>query len=290
MTHTTPAHFLHGLTPDPDAVTDARAFTLMLPEARHVRARLEDLISCCAYFVQRHAGPRPSGTAHTEALHVLTFAASGLWAFLEDAPTADPWATLTRARLWAVERCQRHTAHLTRQEVEALHVAFNHPHTLPAWAAQVRQAGRDVEGGRLAAWWAVSHLLEALPHLEDGEAEDLTDAVLKALEGPHGTPAPFLPFPAPQDSSPAPVYTAQYVEHLAPGLARVGMGGGEDYLMTRDTCRLTPLPDGSAFAVLTVEDQPLTIRLTPEDARTIRAALALPDPGESEDGPASPLN
>lgn len=289
MTHTTPAHFLHGLTPDPDAVTDARAYSLMLPESRQVRARLEDLISCCAYFVQRHAGPRPSGTAHTEALHVLTFAASGLWAFLEDAPTADPWATLTRAHLWAVDHCARAADRVPDEALGGLqHALTNTPH-LPAWAHEQRDAGREEEAGRLAAWLAVSHLLEALPALEDGEAEDLTDAVLQALERPHATP--FLPFPDPlYTPAPAPVHTAQYVEHLAPGLARVGMGGGEDYLMTRDTCRLTPLPDGSAFAVLTVEDQPLTIRLTPEDARTTRAALALPDPGESEDGPASPLN
>lgn len=174
--------FLHGLTPDPDAMTDARAFAFMLPDATRVAGRLEDLVMCFAHFAQDQRGPALQG-AHTSARHVLAVAASGLYALLEDAQRpgqGDGWATLAHARLWAVDNCQRASAELSGEAVDALPLAFSNPHTLPAWAAG---QGRSVDAGRLAAWWAVSHLLEAVAHLEDGEAEDLTCTVLEALHG-----------------------------------------------------------------------------------------------------------
>ncbi|GHF32338.1 hypothetical protein HNQ07_000421 [Deinococcus metalli] len=272
--------FLHGLTLNGDAMTDARAFAFMLPNAERVAGRLEDLLQCFASFAQDQAGPRLPG-AHAAAVDVLTFAASGLYASLDDAQRAgqwDAWATLARVRLWAVDRCQQASTVLSADAVEALHLALATPHTLPAWAAgQVY----SVEAGHLAAWGAVSHLLETAPSLEDGEAEDLTSAVLGALNHPaQVSPSPAdLPFPDPLPSVPL-VYTAQYVDVLPEGRVTVGMGGGEEYPATRDTGTLTPLPDGSAFLALTVEGEAVTVRLTPADARNVRSAWGLPEDGE----------
>lgn len=291
---------LHGLTPDPDAMTDARAFALMLPTAPRLAARLEDLLMTFAHFAQEASGPRLPG-GHAEALNVFTFAASGLLAFLEDGHT-DPWATLARARLWAVDKCQQATGALPLEAVEGLHRAMTNPHTLPAWADQQRQTGREAEAGRLAAWWAVSHVLEAAPSLEDGEAEDLTAATLHALARPTPAPTPrpdlfaafvedshglpsLSPFAAPA------VHTAQYV---TPGLTArrvtVHMGGGEDYEVSREDCALTPLPDGAAFLAVKVgTPDAVTVRLTPEDARTVCQVFEWED-GEGKDGQTSPLN
>lgn len=235
--------FLHGLSPDPAAMTDARAFAFMLPDAGRVTGRLEDLVMTFAHFAQDQTGPALQG-AHTEARRVLSFAASGLYALLKDAQCpGDGWAILAHARLWAVDKCQRATEALPLEAVEALHLAFSNPHTLPGWAAS---QGRSVDAGRLAAWWAVSHLLEAAPRLEDGEGEELTCAMLEALHDGSQPHARAVHMAAVFDQVPA-VHVAQYVEAVGVGLVRVSLGGGEDYTVTRAECSLTPLPDGEGF-------------------------------------------
>ncbi|OLV16366.1 hypothetical protein [Deinococcus marmoris] len=288
-----PIHFLNGLTPDQAAVTDARAYARMLPTAGRVAGRIEDLCHCFSSFAADVAGPRlPS--AHATALNVLAYAASGLYALLEDAQRpgmGDGWATLTRARLWAVDKCQAATAPLPPKAVEGLHLAFSNRHMLPTWAGE---QGRTLEAGELAAWWTVAHLLEAAPHLEDGEAEDLTTAVLEAL-----TPGPY-PYAraahlttqlfAVQHEA-LPVNTAQYVEQMPGHMVRVGMGGGEFYEVSRAQVSFTPLPDGSAFLGLLVGTPDAhTVRLEPEDARTVCAVLGFDYPSPDGRGPVSHLN
>lgn len=279
--------FLHGLTPDPDAMTDARAFAFMLPDATRLSGRLEDLVMCFAHFAQDQAGPALQ-SAQTEARRVLSVAASGLYALLEDAQRpgqGDAWATLAHARLWAVDQCQRASAALSLEAVEALHMAFSNPHTLLAWATA---QGRTVDAGRLAAWWAVLHLLEAAPHLEDGEADDLTCAMLDALQAGPQPHARAAHMPAVFDQVPA-VHIAQYVEHVGAGLVCVSLGGGEDYTLTRTDCTLTPLPDGEGFLhVYPGTPDALTVRLEQDEVRTVCAALGF-DLGEAG-GPMSPLN
>lgn len=270
--------FLYGLTPDPAAMTDARAFAFMLPEEGRVSGSLEALLMCFAHFVKDHAGPRLPG-GHSEALNVFSFAASGLYALLEDAQRSREggWATLTRARLWAVDRRQQAAAHLAGEDVEALRLALASPHRLPAWA---QQTGRTVDAGHLAAWGAVSHLLEAAPTLEDGEAEELTAALLSALAVPT-PPGDDLPFPAPLPRRVPSVYEAQHVEALPGGRVRVCMGGGEDYEAGRADCTLTPLPDGGAFlTVFPGTPDAVTVRLSPADARQVRQVFELPGEGE----------
>ena len=273
--------YLCGLTPDPDAMTDARAFALMLPTAPRLAARLEDLLMTFAHFVQEASGPRLPG-GHTEALNVFTFAASGLLAFLEDGHT-DPWATLARARLWAVDKCQQATGALPVTDVALLHAAFA-DQLLPGWVNEARQSGHEAEAGRLAAWYTVARLLEAVPSLEDGEAEDLIFTVLEAFDTAPPRPDLFAgPLPA--------VQTAQYV---TPGLTArrvtVHMGGGEDYEVSREDCALTPLPDGAAFLAVKVgTPDAVTVRLTPEDARTVCQVFEW-ESGEEKDGQTSPLN
>ena len=170
--------FLDGLPLDFVALEDARAFARDLASGPDVHARLEDLLMCFVHFTKETT---PTTPGQTEALHVFRFAVSGLWAFLEGQDMAHGWATLARARLWAVNKCQQASTALPLEHVEALHHAFSNPHLLPAWGHAARQGQQEREAGHLAAWWAVSHLLEAAPTLEDGEAEDLTAATLEAL-------------------------------------------------------------------------------------------------------------
>lgn len=287
--------FLYGLTPDPDAMTDARAFSLMLPEGGRVAGRLEDLLMCFAFFVKDNAGPRLPG-GHAEALNVFAFALSGLYALLEDGQQhrEDGWATLARARLWALDKCQRASTALTPEEVEGLHLALSNPDRLPPWAAQVRQTERATAAGRLAGWGAVSHLLETAHSLEDGDAEELTAHVLGALADPASiaqlpSSPDDLPFPDPLPGHLPTVYEAQHVEDLPGGRVRVCMGGGEDYDVGREDVTFTPLPDGAAFlAIWQGTPDAVTVRLSPSDARQVRQALGLS--GEEEGGQASPLN
>jgi hypothetical protein len=266
--------------PDPAAMQDARTFAARLPSARRIRGRLEDLPLCFAAF---QTFPAPHGAALGEALAVLRFAGSGLAAFLED-PKGEAWGTLARARLWAVTWYGRAGLTLAPHLRDGFRAGVSAPSTLPAWA---RQAGDTQEAGLCAAWYTVAHLLEALPTREDGEAEDLLDAVLSALAG-RVAPAHHLPFPDPLPRVPS-AYEAQHVEDLPGGRVRVCMGGGEDHEVSRADVALTPLPDGGAFlAVFVGTPDAVTVRLSPSDARQVCRALGLP--GEGEDGQASPLN
>lgn len=282
--------YLYNLTPDPAATADALAFARSLPPSPRVAGRLEDLIMCFSSFVQGEQGPRLPG-ARTRALDVLHFAASGLYAFLEEGQRQGTpgWATLTHARLWAVRQWVGASAAHPRDVTSSLVYALNRPDMLPAWAHAQRQGGQGPDAGHLAAWGVVSHLLEAAPTLEDGDAEDLTHAMLEALER-RTAARPDLPFPDPVGGpAPAPVHVAQYVTRAPGDRVTVHLGGGEDYTAGQSDAALTPLPDGAAFLALTVEGQPLTVRLTPEDARTVRQVFGLED-GEEEAGQASPLN
>jgi len=275
-------HLLSPLAPDPAAQQDARTFHAMLPDAPRIRGRLEDLCMSFAYFT-RAPGPHSEGLA--AALAVLSFAASGLAAFLED-PEGDAWGTLARARLWAVLKQGDASADLPLSATEDFRHALDNPHMLPRWAAQV---GDTKEAGKYTVWLTAAYLLEAVPSLEDGEAEGTLDAVLSAL----AQPVPLLP------SSPdglaliaegvALMQEAQHVEDLPGGRVRVCMGGGEDYEVGRANVALTPLLDGAAFlAVFIGTPDAVTVRLSPSDARHVSRALGLP--GEGEDGQASPLN
>ncbi|CAM3624899.1 hypothetical protein [Deinococcus frigens] len=182
----TDAHpLLHSYTPDREALEDAHAFAAALPDGPAVLNRLEDLCLTFAYF---HDTTTPDSEAAAHFCRVLFFAASGLTVFL-DTPQGDGWATLSRARLWAVSHCQRATVDLPLSEVNALQHAMSNPHLLAPWGAAIQQAGRGQKGGRLAAWWAVSRLLEAAHHLEDGEASDRMTVILAAL----ALPGPTLP-------------------------------------------------------------------------------------------------
>lgn len=170
--------FLDGLPLDFVALEDARAFARNLPTGEDVHARLEDLLMCFVHFTKETTSITPG---QAEALHVLPFAVSGLWAFLEGQDMAHGWATLARVKKWVMQKAATASGQLPRQQVKALMYALNRPHLLPAWGREVRQAGQEKEAGRLAAWLTFSHLLEAAPTLEDGEAEDLTAATLEAL-------------------------------------------------------------------------------------------------------------
>jgi hypothetical protein len=177
---------LCSYTPDREALTDARAFAAALPDAGPVLDRLEDLCRDFAYFYDT---TEPKSEAAAQFCRTLFFAASGLTVFL-DAPRDGGWATLSRARLWAVSHCQRATVDLPIEEVNALQHAMSNPHLLAPWGAAIQQAGRGPQGGRLAAWWAVARLLEAAHHLEDGEASDRITVMLAALARPGPTLSP----------------------------------------------------------------------------------------------------
>ena len=169
-----------------------------------------------------------------------------------------------------MDKCQRATEALPLESVEALPLAFSNPHTLPGWAASQR---RSVDAGRLAAWWAVSHLLEAAPRLEDDEGEELTCAMLGALQDGPQPYARAAHMAAVFDQVPA-VHIAQYVKDLGLGRVRVSLGRGEDYTVTRADCALTPLPDGEGFLHLRPgTPDALTVRLEADEVRTICAAL-----------------
>ncbi|MVN85164.1 hypothetical protein GO986_00055 [Deinococcus sp. HMF7620] len=304
--------YLHGLNPDPAAMTDARAFALMLPEAPRLGARLEDLIMCFAYFVQQHTGPRLPG-GHTEALNTFRFAVSGLYALLEDdrGGQVDAFATMARAQLWAADKCRQAAIDLSAEDargasahdlegfvienVGLVRLWHDCPSGLHAWTVQQEDLGRVMEAGRLAAWWVVSRLLETALTLEDGDAETMTAQILQGFERPwpgrtvRADPlATDLPFPDPLPRmGKDPVYTVDYVEVLGGGRVRLCMGGGEDYEATREGSTLTPLPDGAGFLLLTVEGEPMTVRLTPEDRQTVGQVFGWAD---GEGGQASPLN
>ncbi|MDL2343107.1 hypothetical protein QOL99_02970 [Deinococcus sp. MIMF12] len=262
--------------PDPAAVHDAHAFAATLPSARRIRGRLEDLPLAFAAF---QTFPPPHGEALGEALAVLRFAGSGLTAFLED-PEGEAWGTLARARLWAVTWYGRAAPVLAPELRDSFRAAISTPDALPAWAGQ---AGDTKEAGLCAAWYTVAHLLEAVPTLEDGEAEALLDAVLSALTDlpfPPGLPLPWPPT----------VHEAQRLEVLPGDRVRLHMGGGEAYAVGRAECALTPLPDGGAFlAVFMGTPDAVTVRLSPQDARQVRRVFGF-EYGEGEDGQASPLN
>jgi hypothetical protein len=284
--------YLYNLTPDPAATADALAFARSLPPSPRVVGRLEDLIMCFSSFVADEQGPRLPG-ARTRALEALHFAASGLYAFLEEGQRqgAPGWATLTHARLWAVRQWVGASAAHPRDVTSSLVYAMNRPHMLPGWAHAQRQGGQGPEVGHLAAWGVVSQLLEAAPTLEDGDAEDLTHAMLEALESRKtARPDLDLPWPDPVGGpTPDPVHVAQYVTRAPGDRVTVHLGGGEDYTAGRSDAALTPLPDGAAFLALTVEGQPLTVRLSPDMARQVRQVFGLED-GEEEAGQVSPLN
>lgn len=281
--------YLDGLPLDFLALEDARAFARDLPTGEALHARLEDLLMCFVHFTKTTTATTPG---QVEALHVFRFAVSGLWALLEGQDMAAGWGTLARARLWAVAKYQTATCALPMPRVEALHLAMQNPHLLPAWGQRARQDGHEEEAGRAAAWLAVARLLEAAPRLEDGEAEELTAATLEALAP--GLPARFpLPpltistgQPAASSSSPevgralamiteglegmreaqatAPgffepvpglsdfVPTVQNVAALEGGRVRLEVQGGEGYEVRRQDCTYTPLPDGGAFLMVFV--------------------------------------
>lgn len=289
MTPPDPRPDLPAFTPNPTAQTAARAFAFMLPTPAHVAARLEDVRDALTHHAQQHAGPRLP-TPHSAALSIFHFAASGLSALLEDAAAQDrdAWNTLSTARLWALERCQSATAPLPVADVEALHLAYVNAHLFPGWVQAQRRAGRAREAARLAAWWAVCRTLEAVPTLADGEAEDMTGAVLEVFADPDAQGAGPIPGTGEPSSTRGP-HTPQYLERLEDGTVNVCMGGGEDYRAAPWNGTLSPLPDGGAFLALTLEGDRVTVRLTPDQAAYLRRAWATL-PGEEERGPTSPLN
>ncbi|THF86143.1 hypothetical protein E7T09_13005 [Deinococcus sp. KSM4-11] len=276
--------FLHGLNPDPDAMTDARAFAFMQVDPLRLWNRLEDLVMTFAHFAQDQTGPALQD-AQTEARRVLAFAVSGLYALMVDSEPAHAWGVLAHARQWAVGRCHTTSEALSPDTMNTLAPILSNLYALPGWAAA---QGYRVEAGRLAAWWVVASLLEAAPTLEDGDGEEMIASVLEALQDgpqPHARAAHLM---AAFDQVPA-VHIAQYVEALGIGRARVSLGGGEDYEVTRSDCTLTPLPDGEGFLYLySGTPDALTVRLEREEMRTVCAALGF-ELGE-DTGPISPLN
>lgn len=184
------AHLLHPHSPDPAALTDAHAFRSTLPPARHIRGKLEDVCMCLALFADLTHPARQEGQA--EAVRVYLFAASGLSLFLE-APEEEAWGTLSLARLWAVQHTSHASAALPLEDVQAFHLAAPSPHRLPLWYAHARATGHAAEAGQFAAWRAVATLLEALPTLEDGDAETALSELLDTLEEIEGgQPIPQL--------------------------------------------------------------------------------------------------
>lgn len=277
--------FLDGLPLDFLALEDARAFARDLPTGEAVHARLEDFLMCFVHFTKTTTATTPG---QVEALHVFRFAVSGLWALLEGQDMAAGWGTLARARLWAVGKYSESTAYLPFDTVQALHLAINGPHLLPAWGKRARQDGHEKEAGRAAAWLAVAHLLEAAPRLEDGEAEELTAATLEALAPGLSARFPLPPLtistgqPAASSSSPEGVPglsdfvpTVQSVAALEGGRVRLEVQGGEGYEVRREDCTYTPLPDSGALLMVFVgTPDAAPLRLPPEEARQVFDLLA----------------
>lgn len=171
--------FLNGLAPDPLAAQDARAFLAAFPAQQPVGFRLNDLLMTFVNFHKQHAGPGlPEGLS--EAVAVLSYAASGLAVFLEG-KAGDGWESLAVARLWASERCQQSGPALTLAEVTDLFRAVRQPYTLPEWVDALTAVGKRRDAGHCAMWYAVARLLEQAPTLEDGEGEMLICAVLEAF-------------------------------------------------------------------------------------------------------------
>lgn len=168
--------FLNGLTPDPTAQDDARYFASMFSRPGFIGGKLEDLLLCFTATVQAHQGGHPS-PGHAEVLHVLTYAASGLAALLEDGQAGD-WEALTLTRMWALAKYTAAARCLEPEQARALHTAFKTGYTLPQWAEGQQ---RSAEAGRLVAWYAVGYLLEAAPRLDDGEADDAAALLLEAF-------------------------------------------------------------------------------------------------------------
>lgn len=192
--------YLDDLSPDPQAYGEARAHACKMYPAP--LQSVPNVIMCLTHFYNDRAAPDlPAGLS--EAVGVLSYAASGLFGLLElDYKAEDPedlrrlteWQTLGAARSWVEEKLKEAGEGVTPQDVqdlkaalitgwqgEGMYYGFDYPHLLKAWIQQAREAGREREAARFGIWAVIAQILLEAHTLVDGAAEDLTEAYLEAL-------------------------------------------------------------------------------------------------------------
>lgn len=178
---TDPLHLaaaLDFLTSSPEA---RMTLTPATPERR--RAMLEDTAGALSFFAGS-SWPAP-GPALWAALEAFALAA-GVWREYLDTFTSsfEPDAAALNLHAWA--RVQvRDSLHGTPAPlIEALSSSFPQ---VSGWVATVHVCGvlSLPDAGTAAGWWAVCILaaMTAGPGFQDGEPEDLLDALLSSLGG-----------------------------------------------------------------------------------------------------------
>jgi hypothetical protein len=176
-----PLHLGHAL----DFLGDGPAPRMPLTPADFLRRRyrLEDVAGALEYFAHHYG--RPTGPAQVAALNVFELAAVVWREHLSSfAGNFEPDTAALNLHAWAWV-CVRDSLHgLPAPLIDTLAQSFPQ---VGAWAATVYVCGAlPLPGiGTAAGYWAVCILaaMTAGPGFEDGEPEDLLDALLSSLEG-----------------------------------------------------------------------------------------------------------